>query len=46
MKITSMTCIGLGVVNLFAIPYAFSSQNINIEERLSQLELTCHKKSA
>ncbi|HAU5635259.1 carbohydrate porin [Citrobacter amalonaticus] len=43
MKITSMTCISLGLIHLFTIPYAYSSQNLNIEERLSQLELRLQK---
>lgn len=43
MKITSMTCISLGLIHLFIIPYAYSSQNLNIEERLSQLELRLQK---
>ena len=39
MKISSMTLRGFCLINIMAIPYAFSAQNVSIEQRLNQLEL-------
>lgn len=39
MKITSMTLPGFCLINIMTIPYAFSAQNVSIEQRLNQLEL-------
>lgn len=39
MKKTSMTLPVFCLINIMAIPYAFSAQNVSIEQRLNQLEL-------
>lgn len=39
MKITSTALISFGLINLLTIPYAFSANNLTIDERLNQLEI-------